>query len=105
MTRTQTRHPANDHPVAAVPADPRLPQMLQAGPVLAPRAPTTLEETGVDVAVLLDLAVKAAATVPTFTTQWAAQQLCLPEPLLGDLLEQLRQDRLLEVHGAAGPFG
>jgi hypothetical protein len=82
-----------------------LPPMITAGDVLGPRAPARSADTGVNPLVLSDLALRAAYTVPNFTTEWAARRLCLPQPLVGELLEQLRADRLLDVLGQAGPFG
>jgi predicted ATPase with chaperone activity len=79
--------------------------MIQAGDGLAPPAPREMRDLGVDRAVLLDLALKGAATVPQFNTEWAARLLHLPQPLTGELLEQLRADHLLDVLGQAGPFG
>src|SRR5262249_14769241 len=58
--------------------------------------------TGVDPAVLADLALKTGYTVPHFTTDWAARKLLLPLGLAHQLLEQLRADRFLEVLGQAG---
>src|SRR5262249_50494773 len=55
--------------------------------------------------VLCDLALKAAYTVPQFHTEWASRLLHLPLQLVAELLEQLRQDQLLEVLGQVGPFG
>jgi hypothetical protein len=79
--------------------------MISVGGVRAPRAPTQASETGVDPAVLADLALRIAYTVPNFTTEWAARRLCLPQALVGELLEQLRIDRFLDVLGQTGPFG
>src|SRR5262249_61068020 len=56
-------------------------------------------------AALRVLALKAAYTVPQFPTEWAARQLCLPQMLVGELLEQLRTEQLLEILGSSGPFG
>jgi predicted ATPase with chaperone activity len=46
-----------------------------------------------------------AYTAPSFNTGWAARQLHLPQVLVGELREGLREDRLLEILGDAGPFG
>jgi hypothetical protein len=83
----------------------QLPQMVSVGGVPAPRAPTKIEDTGVSRAVLGELVLKTAYTALQFTTEWAARQVHLPQPLVGELLEQFRADRLLEVLGEAGPFG
>src|SRR5262245_19154133 len=82
-----------------------LTRMIPVGDVLAPEAPADVEETGVEAAVLTDLALKVAYTVPQFTTEWAARRLHLPQPLVAELLERLRSDHFLEVLGPSGPFG
>jgi hypothetical protein len=64
-----------------------------------------LRDTGVEAAVLADLALKAAYTTPSFNTEWAARRLLLPQVLVGELLEGMREERLLEILGDAGPFG
>jgi hypothetical protein len=81
-----------------------LPHLAQIGDGFAPRAPITLADTGLDPAVLADLALKTGYTVPNFTTEWAALKLHLPLRIVQELLEQLRQDRLLEVLGQSGPI-
>lgn len=70
-----------------------------------PMMPRCIEEIGIERDVLLNLALKAAYTAPTFTTQWAAKTLCLALPVVSDLLEQLRSERLIETLGQAGPLG
>jgi hypothetical protein len=82
-----------------------LPEMVPHGDGLAPAAPTALGETGVEATVLADLALKAAYITSSFNTEWTARRLHLPQPLVGELLEGLREDRLLEILGEAGPFG
>jgi hypothetical protein len=82
-----------------------LPRMIPVGDVLAPQAPLKVEDTGVSKEVLSDLLLKAAYTVPQLTTQWAVKHLLLPQPLVAELLEQLRTDFLLETLGQAGPLG
>jgi hypothetical protein len=78
---------------------------LESGRPLAPKAPTDLRESGVASTLLRDLALKAAYSVPMFTTEWASRLLCLPQVLVAELLEQLRTEQLLEILGASGPFG
>jgi predicted ATPase with chaperone activity len=82
-----------------------LPPLLETGGGPAPRAPSGTADAGVDLAVLRDLALKTAYTAPNFTTEWAARRLSLPQPVVGELLEQLRADRLLDILGQAGPLG
>ncbi len=81
------------------------PEMIAIGDVLAPAAPADARATGLSPNIVGDLALKAAYTVPQFTTEWTARRLHLPQALIGDVLEQLRTDHLLEVLGQAGPFG
>jgi hypothetical protein len=81
------------------------PELVPVGDGLAPAAPTDLRDTGLDPTVLADLALKAAYTVPSFTTEWAARRLHLPQVLVGELLEGLREDRFLEILGDSGLFG
>src|SRR5215208_2305191 len=70
----------------------------------APPAPTTPEDTGVDPAILLDLALKLANTTPRLTTEWAAEQLRLPIALVEQLFWRLRDEQLLEILGQSGPM-
>src|SRR5919107_1897689 len=81
------------------------PNWIPVGDGLAPRAPVDVRDTGSDPAALSDLALRAAYTVPQFNTEWAARRLHLPQLLVGEILEQLRADKLLDVLGQAGPFG
>jgi MoxR-like ATPase len=85
------------------PAD--LPPMIPLGDGFAPAAPVDVRATGLSPLTVSNLALKAAYTVPQFTTEWAARRLHLPQALLGDVLEQMRTEHLLEVLGQAGPFG
>jgi hypothetical protein len=89
---------------------------IEGGPVVAPsmtshegtyspKSPSSIEETGVERQVLSNLVLKLAYSTTKFSTQWASQQLCLPMQVVGELLNELRQHRLLEVLGQAGPFG
>jgi hypothetical protein len=100
----QARHILTDR-VPALEDGSHLPKMVPAGTALAPAAPVNVAGTGVDLPILLDLALKAAYIVPQFTTEWAARKLQLPQPLVSELLEHLRTDLLLDVLGQAGPFG
>jgi predicted ATPase with chaperone activity len=68
----------------------------------APPAPQSIGETGLDAAVLSDLILKLAGTVPNLTTAWASQRLCLPEPIIEKLFWQLKQDQLVEILGQTG---
>src|SRR5262245_60323060 len=71
----------------------------------APAPPLDVSDTGVDPSVLCDLALRAGYQVPQFSTEWASRRLHLPQPVVGELLEQLRTEQLLDVLGPSGPFG
>ena len=79
--------------------------MIAIGDGFAPAAPADARATGLSPSTVSNLALKAAYTVPQFTTEWAARRLHLSQALLVEVLEQLRTDHLLEVLGQAGPFG
>lgn len=81
------------------------PNWIPVGDGLAPGAPVDVRDTGSDPSALSDLALRAAYTVPQFNTEWAARRIHLPQVLVGEILEQLRADKLLDVLGQAGPFG
>jgi MoxR-like ATPase len=81
------------------------PPLIAIGDERVPKAPTDLRSTGLDPIVVSNLALKAAYTVPQFTTEWTARRLHLPQPLVSEVLEQLRTDQSLDVLGQAGPFG
>ncbi len=83
---------------------PHLPAIVEKDGVAAPAAPTKLEETGIDMEVLRDLALKLAYTVPNLKTNWAAEQLCLPLQLTEEIYWALKQDRLVEILGQQGHF-
>jgi predicted ATPase with chaperone activity len=79
--------------------------MISIGGVSSPQAPAELHATGVDAAVLSDLALRVAATAVQFSTEWAVQRLQLSMPVVVEILEELRKEQLLETLGAAGPLG
>ena len=70
------------------------------GPV--PSCPMTVQETGVDQEILLDLVLRLASTVPQFTTDWAAARLHLSMPVAEELLQHLRKQELVEILGQVG---
>jgi hypothetical protein len=55
--------------------------------------------------VVSHLLLKTAYTVSQFTTEWAARHPHLPQGVVGEVLEQLRSDSMLDILGASGPFG
>jgi predicted ATPase with chaperone activity len=70
----------------------------------APAAPADLAGTGIAPEVLADLVLKFANASPTFTADDAARCVSLPRGVVGDLLEDLRRDKLVEILGEASPF-
>jgi hypothetical protein len=81
---------------------PYLPRLIEVNGVPAPAAPLTYEDTGVDQFVLTDLACKLSNTVPRLTSDWAANHLKLPIPLLEKIIWQLKEDQLVEILGTSG---
>ncbi len=82
-----------------------LPPLLTDGGESVPKAPTDHRDAGISPATLRDLALKTAYTVLQFTTEWAARKLCLPQGVVGELLDEMRSEQLLETLGSSGPFG
>jgi predicted ATPase with chaperone activity len=72
--------------------------------VLIPEAPRQLADCDLEFEELAGLVLKAAYTVPKFDTKWAAEKVHLPSPIVAELLEQLRADKLLDILGHAGAF-
>jgi hypothetical protein len=79
--------------------------LVSVGDDFVPAAPKDLRATGLESTVVSNLALKAAYTVPQLTTEWAARRLHLPQPVIGEVLEQLRSDSMLDILGSSGPFG
>lgn len=84
---------------------PHLPKLVPFGDSMAPAAPTRVEQLDIDKGVLIDLVLKQAFTLPSFTTDWARQQVQLPFQIIHDVLEELRNHLMLDVLGEAGAFG
>jgi predicted ATPase with chaperone activity len=80
-------------------------KLIEVGGALVPAAPVGKRDTGVDPGVLSDLALRTSYLVPQFNTEWMAQQLHLVQSVAMELLDQLREELLLDVLGHAGPFG
>ncbi|MHC4403138.1 MAG: hypothetical protein ACYTG0_26040 [Planctomycetota bacterium] len=72
--------------------------------IAVPEHPGTFRDTGVDRAILIDLALKLAFTRAQFTTDYTSRQLCLPLPIVTDVLEYLRVEQLIEALGQEGPM-
>lgn len=83
---------------------PDLPALEECGDICVPAAPARLDKIDVGVDTVRDLAVKLASTTPQLTTEWAADQLCLPIHVVEDLFWRLKKDQLIEVLGQVGPF-
>jgi hypothetical protein len=81
------------------------PESIAPGDDFVPAAPKDLRATGLDPSVVSNLALKTASIVPQFTTEWAAERLRLPLPVVGEVLEQLRSDNMLDILGSSGLFG
>ncbi|MEY4168457.1 MAG: ATP-binding protein [Blastocatellia bacterium] len=66
----------------------------------APPLPESIEETGLSFQFLADLTLKVAAIESTVTTGQVAERLCLPLPLVEQLLQHLYREKFLEARGA-----
>jgi hypothetical protein len=76
--------------------DPHLPPMGRLGGVKCPRAPQTIAEAGLEAGVLVDLAVKFAATVNRFGPDWLSERLHVSPALASDLVLQMTSEGLIE---------
>ncbi len=79
-------------------------KITKIGNEFVPEAPSNLTDVGVEKEILSNLALKLAHSVPSFTTEWAGKQLRLPSSILGNLLDELANDKLLIVLGEVGLF-
>lgn len=68
----------------------------------SPPIPESIEETGLSFQFLADLALKTAATESSMTTGLVAERMCLPVPLVEQLLQHLYREKMLEIRGAVG---
>ena len=90
---------------AATSADATLmPRMTEFGEILGPAFPSSLKEAGIEPAVAGDLALKYASTVRRFTSEHAADELCLPIQIVNDLLARWKTEKLVQIFGQQGPF-
>ncbi len=89
---------------SAQPVYPELPSIAESGGRWAPQTPTDTLATGIEASVLSDLALKTTCPVPHFTNEWAARKLHLPLHIVQQLLDELREERLVEMLGQTGPF-
>ncbi len=88
--------PDSDHNTAH---NPHLPRMIMTPHGYAPKAPLNVQATDIDRMSLVGLVLMAAQGVPHFTLEWASRRLALPQSVIADLAEELRNDSLLEVRG------
>jgi predicted ATPase with chaperone activity len=68
----------------------------------APPLPESLEATGLSFQFLADLALKTAATESSLTTATIADRLCLPGPLVEQLMQHLYREKQVEIRGNVG---
>jgi hypothetical protein len=71
---------------------------------MAPGAASDLDALAIPKELLAGLVLKSVHVVPHFTTDWVADQVCLPRVLASELLDQLMNDRLVEIVGQDGPL-
>ncbi len=64
--------------------------------------PQTIEETGLDFSLILDLVVKAVYFAGRPAARQVAAQLALPFPVIDEVLAFLKREQLAEVVGSAG---
>ncbi len=64
--------------------------------------PQTIEETGLDFTMILDLVVKAVYFAGRPSARQVAAQLALPFPVIDEMLAFLKREQLAEVVGSAG---
>jgi hypothetical protein len=81
------------------PFPPNMPALGKYGDLIVPRAPSAMEDTGLEPALLHDLALKLAHSVATFTTEWAAEQLRLPLHMVSEMYSYLQQQQFIEILG------
>ncbi len=79
--------------------------IIEVNGISGPASPVTREDFGVEPQVISELCLKFALTVPHFTSMWMADRLAMPLTIVNEMLDQLREDHLLEVLGATGAFG
>ena len=95
--------PRTASPAATEPVSP-MPVLIDVDGGQGPAAPESLHATGIDPQRLVDLAVRLANTVPSFTSEWAAERLCLPVQLSDEIFWQLKDEQYIEILGQNGPL-
>jgi hypothetical protein len=76
--------------------DPDLPPLHRVGDIIAPRAPQDIAAARLGDNVLTDLVVRLAYTVARFNTEWVGKQLHVAPALVGNILEKLCYDGMIE---------
>ncbi|MDQ3441762.1 MAG: hypothetical protein M3478_15580, partial [Planctomycetota bacterium] len=100
MTTTLTPARGSTETTDSIPHPPGMPRMIRrADGVIAPAAPRTFEETGLDAWILSDLTLKLLNTVPHMATPAVARHLCLPAALAEKILWELKEDQMVEILG------
>ena len=75
------------------------------GPSLSiPRAPGTIQETGLSTSFLLELMLKVFHYVETPTAEHLSRVMCVPNKIVNDLLDVLKTDKSCEIVGG-GTYG
>ena len=82
-----------------------LPKMFETDGGLAPESPANIAATGISKSLLSDMVLKTAYGVSNISTESTATRLHLPQVIVGEILEQLRAESMLETMGHDGPFG
>lgn len=67
-----------------------------------PEPPRTIEQTGLQLSFIVDLATKHILYMGEFDQQALADKICLPINLVDAVMEQLRRAKFVEVLGASG---
>jgi len=67
-----------------------------------PQPPRTIEQTGLQLSFITDLATKHILFMGEFEQQTLAEKICLPLNLVDAVMEQLRRAKFVEVLGASG---
>ncbi len=73
-----------------------------APPVEYPPAPASVEDTGLELGLLADLALKSLYFAGNIAGDVLSDRLALPVPVVAEVLAFLRRERLCEVTGGAG---
>lgn len=95
---TPTSIPLDDLP-------PNLPPMIRRSDgVLAPAAPKSPDDAGLEYWVLADLALKLLNNLPHLTTDYASRALCLPPAVIDRIYWKCKDEQLVEIIGQVDEF-